>query len=127
MLQHLKKFLAIVPVALLGFFYARTHYASFLHHIGFGRMVLLWLSFFLLYGWIFFEIIRRKQDSLLSIGVQASFFVYIFMVLTLTGYFVLFREISVHDWYDKMMLRVDKKDHVNFKLFKMFHIYKFSS
>jgi len=60
-------------------------------------------------------------------GTQASFFVYVFMVLTLTGYFVLFKEISVHDWHEKMMMRVAKKDHVNLELFKMFKIYKLSS
>jgi glycopeptide antibiotics resistance protein len=48
-------------------------------------------------------------------------------VLTLTGYFILFREVSAHDWWQKMMTRIDRHDHVNFQLFKMFRIYKFLS
>jgi len=87
----------------------------------------MWLSFFLLYAWILIETFRKKQDSILFAAIQSSFFVYVFAVLTLTGYFILFREFSVHDWYDKMMLRVEKKDHVNLELFKVFSIYKFSN
>jgi glycopeptide antibiotics resistance protein len=49
------------------------------------------------------------------------------MVLTLTGYFILFREVSAHDWWHKMMVRIDRKDHVNLQLFKMFRIYKIMS
>lgn len=123
----LKKLLVIVPVGLLGFFYLRDHYEEIYRHVSSKRLLLLGLSFFLLYVWVFFEVIRRKQSSLLAIGIQASFFVYIFMVLTLTGYFILFREISVVDWYDKMMLRVEKKDHVNLELFQIFKIYKLSN
>jgi glycopeptide antibiotics resistance protein len=127
MINLLKKILVLVPVNLLGYYYLHRHYAGFAAHVTEGRIVLLWLSFFLCYAWIFVEVWRRKQDSIFVIGTQASFFVYVFMVLTLTGYFILFREVSVHDWYERMMMRVEKKDHVNLELFKMFRIYKISS
>jgi glycopeptide antibiotics resistance protein len=122
-----KKLLVIAPVVLLGLFYLRSHYAVFARNVGEGRVLLMWLSFFILYAWVFLTTIRKKQDSIVFVGIQASFFVYIFMVLTLTGYFILFREISVHHWYDKMMQRVETKDHVNLELFKIFSIYEFSN
>jgi glycopeptide antibiotics resistance protein len=127
MINLLKKILVLIPVTLLGYYYLSHRYARFSNHVTEGRILLLWLSFFLLYAWTCIEIVRRKQDSVFVMGTQASFFVYVFMVLTLTGYFVLFREISVHDWHEKMMLRIERKDHVNLELFKMFKIYKLSS
>jgi glycopeptide antibiotics resistance protein len=69
----------------------------------------------------------KKQKGFFQIATQASFYVYIFMVLTLTGYFIFFKEVSAHNWWHKMMVRIDRKDHVNFELFKMFKIYKLSS
>ena len=48
------------------------------------------------------------------------------MVLTLTGYFILFKEVSSHDWWQKLVNRVERKDHVNLKLFEVFKIYKLS-
>jgi glycopeptide antibiotics resistance protein len=46
------------------------------------------------------------------------------MVLTLTGYFILFKEISSHDWWNKLASRVERRDHVNLKLFEVFKIYR---
>lgn len=46
------------------------------------------------------------------------------MVLTLTGYFILFREISAHSWWHNMIRRVDSRHRVNFELFKIFRIYR---
>jgi glycopeptide antibiotics resistance protein len=124
--QLLKKFLVFLPVIVLGFFYLHDHSASY-HHVKGKRLILRALSLFFLYGWIFLEVMLRKQRSFLQIATQAGFYVYIFMVLTLTGYFILFREISVHGWWHKMMVRVDHRDHVNLELFKMFKIYKLAS
>ncbi|HEX2608931.1 MAG TPA: VanZ family protein [Flavisolibacter sp.] len=58
--------------------------------------------------------------------LQSSFFIYVFMVLTLTGYFILFREVSAQDWWSKMQLRIQHRDHVNLTLLQVFKIYKFS-
>jgi glycopeptide antibiotics resistance protein len=118
-----KKFLVILPVALLGILYLRSHYDTYTH-VRSKRLLFLALTVLVLYGWIFLETLMRRQKNFLQVTIQASFFVYIFMVLTLTGYFILFREVSAHDWWHKMMLRIDRKDHVNFQLFKMFKIYK---
>jgi glycopeptide antibiotics resistance protein len=121
-----KKFLAILPVVTLGFFYLRNHYETY-NHLGNKRLLLLGLTFFLFYGWIFLEILNRRQNGFLMLVTQASFYVYVFMVLTLTGYFILFREVSTHDWWHKVMVRISRKDHVNLELFQMFKIYKLYS
>jgi glycopeptide antibiotics resistance protein len=46
------------------------------------------------------------------------------MVLTLTGYFILFREISTHGWWTNMQWRIQHKDHVNLIPFQVFKIYE---
>ena len=84
------------------------------------------LSFLLLYSWILSEVLARRQRTYLQIGLQASFFIYVFMVLTLTGYFILFRELA-GDWWANMMERIDRRDHVNLKLLQIFRIYKMSN
>lgn len=126
MTTALKKVFVVIPVVLLGVFYLYEHYDSY-RHLGQGRLIFLILTFTILYGWIFLEVRYRKQDSFFNMATQSSFYFYIFMVLTLTGYFIIFREVSAHDWWHKMMVRIDRKDHVNFKLFKIFHIYRLLS
>lgn len=118
-----KKFLVILPVVLLGFFYLYDHYDAY-RNMRSKRLLFLALTLLVLYGWIFFEVAIRKQKGFFQIATQAGFYVYIFMVLTLTGYFILFREVSSNNWWHKMMIRIDRKDHVNLELFKMFKIYK---
>jgi glycopeptide antibiotics resistance protein len=121
-----KKLLVLLPVVMLGVFYLHDHYDTY-QHVRSKRLLFLGLTLLLLYGWIFLEVLIRKQKTFFQIAAQSSFYVYIFMVLTLTGYFILFREVSAHDWWHKMMVRIDRKDHVNFRLFQIFKIYKISS
>ncbi len=121
-----KKALVFLPVLLLGFFYLYDHYDTY-RHVRNKRLLFLALSLFLFYGWILFEVIIRKQENYFQISIQASFFLYIFMVLALTGYFILFREVSSADWWHRMELRIDRKDRVNLELFKIFRIYKLSN
>lgn len=90
-------------------------------------MLFLALTICLLYGWILIEVWVRKQISFAQIALQSSFYVYIFMVLTLTGYFILFREVSANNWWENMMRRIDQKDHVNPELFTIFKIYRLSN
>lgn len=126
MTAFIKKILVLLPVLLLGVYYLNDHYDEFLARTSFRRLVLLAAAFFILYAWIFLEVWFRKQRSLSGMAVQSGFYVYIFMVLTLTGYFIIFRELSMNSWWQKMMVRIDREDHVNFELFKIFRIYKLS-
>jgi len=127
MTYWLKKILVILPVLVLTVFFLHDHYASDYKHVSNKRLIFLGLTILLLYGWILIEVFYRKQSSVFNMVVQSSFYVYVFSVLTLTGFFILFREISVHDWWHKMELRVEKRTRVNFELFKMFRIYKMTS
>jgi glycopeptide antibiotics resistance protein len=120
-----KKILVLLPVLVLGAIYLHDHADGF-RHASDKRLAFLGLSLILLYGWFFLDLIRRKQDSFPKMIVQSSFYVYIFMVLTLTGYFILFREVSAHNWWHKMMERIARRDRVNFELFKIFKIYRIS-
>lgn len=121
-----KKALVFLPVLLLGLFYLYDHNDTY-RHVRNKRLLFLALSLFLLYGWIFFEVIIRKQENFFQIATQASFFLYVFMVLVLTGYFILFREVSSADWWHRMEMRIERKDHVNLELFKIFRIYELSN
>ncbi|HEY0355739.1 MAG TPA: VanZ family protein, partial [Flavisolibacter sp.] len=124
--RSFKKILVLLPVCLLGLVYFYDH-SLWYKQVSGKRILFLVLTVLLLYGWIILEIIKRKQRNLWQVGIQSSFYVYVFMVLTLTGFFILFREVSANDWYDKLLLRIEKKDRVNFEFFKIFRIYELSN
>lgn len=118
-----RKLLVLLPVLLLGGLYFWDHQDAY-RHAGVARLLFLFATVLLFYGWIFLDVQLRKQASAYDLGLQASFYVFVFMVLTLTGYFILYREVSAHDWWHRMMVRIARRDHVNFHLFKMFRIYR---
>jgi glycopeptide antibiotics resistance protein len=120
----LKKLLVILPVMIVSLFYFRVLYHENYSGASFKRVVGLVLSILLLFAWIIFVTIRRKQNSLLQVAVQASFFIYVFAVLQLTGYFILFKEVSAHGWWDKMNQRIETHDRVNLEPFKTIDIYQ---
>src|SRR4051794_13407713 len=109
-----KKFLVLLPVVLLGLFYLYSHYDTY-RHVRNNRLLFLAFTFLLLYGWIFLEVLLRKQPNFFQTITQAGFYVFVFMVLTLTGYFILFREVASHEWWHRMIVRIDRRDHVNFE------------
>lgn len=117
------KFLALIPVMIVSLFYLRMLYREHYEHASAKRVAGLVLSVGLLYGWIIFFTVRRKQEHLLQVIIQSSFFVYVFAVLQLTGYFILFKEISSSGWWNKMDHRIDTHDHVNFTPFRTINIY----
>jgi len=119
-----KKLVVILPVMIVSLFYFRVLYHESYSGASFKRVAGLVLSILLLFGWIVFVTIRRKQNNFLQITAQASFFIYVFAVLQLTGYFILFKEISSHDWWDKMIKRIDTHDRVNLEPFKTIDIYQ---
>jgi len=70
---------------------------------------------------------RTKQESLLQACIQSSFLVYVFGVLTLTGYFMLFRELAAHGWWHKLLHRMQTKDKINLQPFLMFKQFQIAS
>ena len=105
-------------------FYLHDHYAAYYAHTSLWRILIFSVTVLLLYTWILYDLLKSKPGTMVEVGVKSSFYVYIFMVLTLTGYFILFREVSMHDWWHKMIARVEKNDRVNLHLFKVFKIYR---
>jgi len=119
-----KKIIVMLPVMIVSLFYFRVLYHESYSGASFKRVAGLVLSILLLYGWILFVTVRRKQNNFLQVTVQGSFFIYVFAVLQLTGYFILFKEISSHDWWNKMNDRIDRHDRVNLEPFKTIDIYQ---
>jgi len=120
----LKKLLVILPVMIVSLFYFRVLYHENYSGASFKRVIGLVLSVLLLFSWIILVTVRRRQDNFFQVTVQASFFIYVFAVLQLTGYFILFKEISSHGWWDKMNQRIETHDRVNLEPFKTIDIYQ---
>lgn len=118
-----KKIMVITPVIVISLFYLRIIYHEQYPHSTSRRVLAFIVSVLLLYLWILFITIRKRQDNFLQVLIQSSFFVYIFAVLQLTGYFILFREISSVDWWGKMNHRIETHDHVNFRIFDTMNRY----
>jgi len=114
----------ILPVVIVSLFYFRVLYHENYSGASFKRVAGLVLSILLLFAWIIFVTVRRKQDNFLQAAVLASFFIYVFAVLQLTGYFILFKEVSSHGWWDKMNHRIETHDRVNLEPFKTIDIYQ---
>ena len=119
-----KKILVVLPVLILTILFLKANYRDEYRHAGAKRLFLFLLTILILYTWILFFVAKRKQNSLWQVLLQSSFFVYVFMVLTLTGYFILFRELTYNGWWQRMIMRIERRDHVNFELMEIFRIYK---
>jgi glycopeptide antibiotics resistance protein len=124
MKQTIKKILVLIPVFLLTLFYLKAHYQEEYRQAGGKRLLLFALGIVILYAWFIVSVHVWKQQNVTQVLIQSSFFVYIFMVLSLTGYFILFREVSAHGWWTNMQLRIRQEDHVNLTAFKIFKIYE---
>jgi len=118
-----KKIIVVLPAIVVSLFYFQILYHETYSGTSFKRVAGFILSVLLLYAWMFFVVLRREQNNFLQIVIQSSFFVYVFAVLQLTGYFILFKEISSHDWWSKMEHRIQVHDRVNFQPFKTINIY----
>jgi len=123
MKKWLLKIVVILPAVIVSLIYLRDLYVERYSGTSSKRVGGLVLSVALLYAWMFFVTVRKKQDHFFQVVIQSSFFVYVFAVLQLTGYFILFKEISSHDWWNKMNHRIEAHDHVNFTVFKTIGIY----
>jgi len=118
-----KKILVVLPVLILTFLFLKANYRDEYRHAGVKRLFLFLLTILILYTSILYFVAKRKQNSLWQVLLQSSFFVYVFMVLTLTGYFILFRELTYNGWWQRMLMRIERRDHVNLELMEIFRIY----
>ncbi|HET6767248.1 MAG TPA: VanZ family protein [Chitinophagaceae bacterium] len=112
-----------MPVTIVSLVYLPVIYRSNYEDASFKRLAGFAASIFLLYLWIIVMTIQKQQSDFFRVLVQSSFFVYVFAVLQLTGYFILFKEVSSYGWWDKMNHRIDTTDHVNLSPFKTMRMY----
>ncbi len=119
----LKKLLVILPVLVISVLYLKVFFRENYADTSTKRVIGFALSVFLFYMWVLIIAAQKRQDTFFQWLVQSSFLVYVFAVLTFTGYFILFREIASQGWWDDMAQRVERREHVNLKPFEMFSIY----
>jgi len=124
-MKLIRKLFLLIPVLLLAVLFLYV-YASRLSNTSEKRLLFFSFSFAFLLSLFLFDALRRQERSVWMKGIQASFYVYLFAVLSLTGYFMLFREVASGGWWDRMALRIENGDRVNLHLFKIFSIYHFS-
>src|SRR6185503_20844244 len=122
-----KKLVVLLPVFVISLFDLRVLYHEHYSVTSSKRVFGLVVSVLLLYALMIIIVARKRQQNFLQVMIQSSFFVYVFAVLQLTGYFILFREISSNDWWGKMNHRIETHDHVNFKIFDTMNRYSLYS
>ena len=108
-----KKIWVFLPVLAAGLIFTRMQYLRHHQPANPHRLLLMLLALIVFYAWVIAGVVRRKQQHWLDTLVQASFYVYVFCVLTLTGYFSLFNQLSAQHWWAKMTRRVQTGDGVN--------------
>lgn len=122
-----RKILVLIPVTLIALFYFKERYHAEYAVAGLRGKASLLLGLSLMFLVMAMGVYNRRQNTVLKMFVQSSFLVYVFVVLTLTGYFILFKEVAAPGWWQKVAHRIDINDHINTKPFMMFKQFALSS
>jgi glycopeptide antibiotics resistance protein len=122
-----KKLVVLIPVLILAIFYFKARYHEEYAVAGMRGKVSLALGVLIMFVIMGIVVYSRKQENAFQIFVQSTFLIYVFMVLTLTGYFLLFKELASHGWWQKVIHRIENKEHVNLHAFLMFKQFKIAS
>ena len=123
----LKKILILLPVIVLALLYFKARYHEEYAVAGLRGKASLAFGVLIMFVVMIIGVYTKKQESFAQGFTQSSFLIYVFMVLTLTGYFLLFKEVASHGWWHKIMHRIESKEHVNLKPFLMFKQFEISS
>ncbi len=107
-----RKIAVLLPVIIISSVYAVLRHQQF-QHAGHKRLVVLIFSMLLFYGWVGLGVFRRRQEGAVDVLVQSSFYVFVFSVLTLTGYFIFFNQVSAHGWWHRLIMRIHSGDGIN--------------
>ena len=116
----MRKIVVLLPVFILALFYLKVS-------AGLRDKTSLVCSVSIMFIIMIIGVYRTKQESLLQACIQSSFLIYVFGVLTLTGYFMLFRELAAHGWWHKLLHRIQTKDKINLQPFLMFKQFQIAS
>src|SRR6185295_19971716 len=101
----MKKIAVLLPVLLLALLYFRPIYNGSYAVAGLRGKASLAFGVCIMFLVMIIGVCRKKQETFLQGFIQSSFLVYVFMVLTLTGYFMLFREVAAHGWWQRVLHR----------------------
>lgn len=123
----LKKLVVLVPVIIFILLYFKARYHDEYAVAGLQGKASLALGIFIMLLVMGIVVYSRRQDNFFQIFVQSTFLIYVFMVLTLTGYFLLFKELASPGWWHKVVHRIENKEHVNLHAFLMFKQFKIAS
>jgi glycopeptide antibiotics resistance protein len=123
----MKKIAVLLPVFILALFYFKARYHEEYAVAGLRGKASLAFGVCIMFLVMILGVYKKKQETLLQGSIQSSFLVYVFMVLTLTGYFILFREIAAHGWWHRVLHRVQTKERINLHPFLMFRQFRLAS
>lgn len=123
----MKKIVVLLPVVVLGIFYFKARYHGEYGVAGLRGKASLAFGVCIMFVIMIVGVYKKRQDTFLQAFIQSSFLVYVFMVLTLTGYFLLFREVAAHGWWQKVLHRIHTKERINLHPFLMFKQFEIAS
>src|ERR1700741_2062741 len=122
----------IAPLLLLSLFFLKSHYGlnsfhGLTHNRSFKTRVFLLAPFLFVVLILFILSFFLKRFSITGYFILATFCVYGFFVLKLTGYFDLSLRLAEQNWLDILKERIRTHERINLTPFKVFHIYKVTS
>jgi len=123
----MKKIAVLIPVFVLALFYFKERYHSEYATAGLRGKASLAVGVLGMFLVMVIGVYKKKQEGFFQAFIQASFLVYVFMVLTLTGYFVLFREVAAQGWWQHVLHRIHMKERINLRPFMMFKQFRWTS
>ena len=123
----MKKLAVLIPVFILALFYFKARYHEEYAVAGLRGKVSLALGVSIMFIIMIIGVYKKRQENILQGLIQSSFLIYVFMVLTLTGYFILFREVAAHGWWQRVMYRIHEKERINLQPFLMFQQFRLFS
>jgi len=123
----MKKIAVLLPVFILALFYFKTRYHEEYAVAGLRGKASLAFGVCVMFLVMILGVYKKKQETFLQGFIQSSFLVYVFMVLTLTGYFILFREVAAHGWWHGVLHRIQTKERINLHPFLMFKQFRIGS
>ena len=123
----MKKIAVLLPVLILALFYFKARYHEEYAVAGLRGKASLAFGVCIMFLVMILGVYKKKQETFLQGFIQSSFLVYVFMVLTLTGYFILFREVAAHGWWHRVLHRVETKERINLHPFLMFKQFRIAS
>lgn len=123
----MKKIAVLLPVFILALFYFKVRYHGEYAAAGLRGKASLAFGVCIMFLAMSIGVYKRKQETFLQGFIQSSFLVYVFMVLTLTGYFLLFREVAAHGWSHRVLRRIQTEEGINMRPFLMFKQFDIAS